>query len=124
MLQVEGVNKTNIEMSPSLDTKALRIAPNELHISDVDLYKTIYTKPATFLKDHVFFDGFQTPHSFGTECDWEVHKVHRRLANPFWQRRTLLNIEPLLHEKTNIMINKMRQMTEHDHSVNIVRAIK
>ncbi|KAJ5737530.1 cytochrome P450 [Penicillium malachiteum] len=112
------------ELHKEYNTKALRIAPNELHISDVDLYKTIYMKPATFLKDQVFFDGFQTPHSFGAECDWEIHKAHRRMANTFWSRRTLLNIEPLLHEKTNTLIKKMREMTEKNPSINIVKAIR
>lgn len=57
-----------------LDSKAIRIAPNELHIDDVKMYKEIYNQTATYTKQPDFYAGFGTPHSVFAEHDLNLHK--------------------------------------------------
>ncbi|KAF7171749.1 hypothetical protein CNMCM5623_004041 [Aspergillus felis] len=62
--------------------KAVRIGPNELHLSDVSLYKTIYNQTTPYLKEHGFYDGFLTPHTIFAETDPQLHKDRRKMLNP------------------------------------------
>ncbi|OQE12499.1 hypothetical protein PENVUL_c001G03588 [Penicillium vulpinum] len=45
------------------NTKALRIGLKELHITDIELYKVIYSQTKAYPKYSPFYDGFNTPHS-------------------------------------------------------------
>ena len=90
---------SRVEANCLQDTNALRISPNELHLNDVNLYKTIYNQTATYVKDPVFYGGFGTPHTVFAEDDPALHKERRRLLNPFFSRSAIFKIESLLKEK-------------------------
>jgi hypothetical protein len=92
----------------TLDTKGLRIGPNELHISDVDLYKVIYSKTNPLPKYAPFYDGFNTPHTVFAECDPTLHKERRRLLNPLFSRVSVFKLEPVIQEKLELLSGKIR----------------
>ncbi|KAK1141009.1 hypothetical protein N8T08_009666 [Aspergillus melleus] len=80
-------------------TKAIRIGPNELHLSDIELYKVIYSQTNPYLKHSQFYDGFNTPHTIFAETDPALHKERRRLLSPMFSRATLLKLEPVFCDK-------------------------
>jgi hypothetical protein len=83
-----------------LDTRALRIAPNELHLDEVSLYKTIYNQTSAYIKDPAFYAGFGVPHTLFGEDVPSRHKERRKILNPFFSRGAIVKIEQLLKEKT------------------------
>ncbi|KAJ9419780.1 hypothetical protein FOXG_06968 [Fusarium oxysporum f. sp. lycopersici 4287] len=81
------------------NSRAIRIAPNELHIDDVKIYKDIYNQTSTYIKQPDFYAGFGTPHSVFAEHDPNLHKQRRRRLNPYFSRRAIGQIETLLKSK-------------------------
>jgi len=71
-------------LTPYTDTRALRIAPNELHVTDPALYHTIYSQRHTFTKQQNFYDSFNAPHSVFVETDKDLHRVRRKLFRDFF----------------------------------------
>ncbi|KAJ9482048.1 hypothetical protein VN97_g11399 [Penicillium thymicola] len=86
------------------NTQALRIGPNELHITDVNLYKVIYSKSS------LFYDGFNTPHTVFTECDPLLHKELRRMLNPLFSHVGLFKLEPIIQQKINMLVEKIHSL--------------
>ena len=107
------------------DTKALRIGPNELHITEIELYKVIYSQSKPFLKYAPFYDGFNTPHTVFAETDPHLHKERRRMLNPMFSKVGVYQLEPLIHEKIHILSSKINRLcgTQNIDIYNAVRYV-
>lgn len=105
------------------DTQALRIGPNELHISDVNLYKVIYNQSSPFPKYAPFYDGFNTPHTVFAEIDPVLHKERRRMLNPLFSRVGLFQLEPIIQQKIKMLVDKIHLLAGNG-SVNVYDAFR
>ncbi|KAK2875011.1 hypothetical protein FQN49_001853 [Arthroderma sp. PD_2] len=103
--------------------KALRIAPNELHISDVHQYNIIYAHSEVFPIYTRFYDAFDIPFSVGGEADIGLHKERRQLMSPFYSRGSLFNAEGVMHERAVALVNKIHNITKIQPSIDIIKAI-
>ncbi|GFF74814.1 hypothetical protein IFM60648_04287 [Aspergillus lentulus] len=92
------------------NTKALRIGPNELHITDIELYKVIYNQSKPFLKHAPFYNGFNTPHTVFAELDPRLHKERRRMLNPLFSKVGVYRLEPLIQEKIYLLSSKISRL--------------
>ncbi|KAL4948920.1 hypothetical protein BDW69DRAFT_188802 [Aspergillus filifer] len=104
------------KLRQELNTKALRIAPNELHITDVGLYKVIYSHTAPFLKDAEFYEAFNTPHTL-FELDPLLHRERRRMLASMFSRATVYKLEPLIREKLFVVMDKITRSPEANQHV-------
>ncbi|OLN85051.1 Benzoate 4-monooxygenase 1 [Colletotrichum chlorophyti] len=104
--------KTFEALHKQYNTKALRIGPNELHISDVELYKVIYKQIDPFPKYAVFYDSFNTPHTVFAETDPARHKIRRRLLNPMFSRAGVFKLEPVIRDKLTLLMRKVDRLRE------------
>ncbi|KAL1966123.1 hypothetical protein VTN77DRAFT_4871 [Rasamsonia byssochlamydoides] len=111
------------EWHRKLDTRALRIAPNELHISDVHLYKIIYHQTSPYLKHSPFYDCFQVRHSLFAEANPARHRERRKLLNPLLSRSGIVKLEPLIREKINRLGDKIRRLHMRG-PINVSNAIR
>ncbi|OLN86994.1 Pisatin demethylase 16 [Colletotrichum chlorophyti] len=102
-------------------TKALRVGPNELHISDPELYKVIYKQVDSFPKYARFYKSFAASHTLFTETDPVKHKERRRLLNPVLSRAGVLKLEPLMHDKLGILDRKIKRLC-HTGEIDIYNA--
>ncbi|KNG84013.1 cytochrome P450 oxidoreductase [Aspergillus nomiae NRRL 13137] len=93
-------------------TKALRIAPNELHLSDVHQYKVIYSQSKPFLKYPPFYSAFNIDHSLFAETDPALHKERRKILNPLFSRTAVFKMEGVIHTKAGIMMKKIDRLNE------------
>jgi cytochrome P450 len=109
------LHPTNNNLVPG--TQALRIGPNELHISDVSKYKTIYSQSRPFPKPDSFYSAFGTPHALFTETDFAAHKERRRLLNPFFSRSGILKTEPLVQNHIETLRLKLCRLCEQDQPI-------
>ncbi|KAJ5753488.1 uncharacterized protein N7511_007641 [Penicillium nucicola] len=104
-------------------TQALRIGPNELHITDITQYKVIYSQTQPFPKDKEFYDAFNTPHTVVTETEIELHKEHRRILNPLFSRAESFKLEPLIHEKVAVLLGQINKL-KGVQNINIYNAFR
>lgn len=104
-------------------TNALRIGPNELHITDVSKYKVIYSQANPFPKWGEFYEAFNSPHTVFTEVDAKMHKERRRLLNPVFSRAGVFKLEPIIHDKMQIMIKKIDRLRDST-DINVYDALR
>ncbi|KAG5796274.1 hypothetical protein H9Q69_004700 [Fusarium xylarioides] len=90
------------------NTKALRIAPNEIHISDPSIHKIIYSQTAPYDKPDSFYQCFNNPHSLTSETDQSLHRERRRLLNPYFSKKAVGDLSPLVWSKIEKLENKLR----------------
>lgn len=107
----------------STDTRVLRIGPNQLHISDPNLYKVIYSQVNPFPKEELFYSSFGTPHTLFAETDTKLHKERRKLLNPLFSRAGVAKLEPLILEKVEEVKLKIRRVSKAEpiHVVDVFR---
>ncbi|KAJ5628765.1 cytochrome P450 [Penicillium lividum] len=107
------------------NTKALRIGPNELHITDIELYKVIYNQAKPFLKHAPFYNGFNTPHTVFAELEPHLHKDRRRMLNPLFSKVGVYKLEPLICEKIYLLSAKITRLcaTQEIDVYNAVRLL-
>ncbi|KAK7697316.1 hypothetical protein SLS64_013664 [Diaporthe eres] len=105
------------------DTKLLRIGPNELHISDPEVYKDIYKQVDAFPKYEPFYFSFNAPYTLFSETDAAKHKERRRLLNPMFSRAGILKLEPLIREKLSNLDAKVKRLSSRQ-DINVYDAFR
>ncbi|KAK2023938.1 cytochrome P450 [Colletotrichum zoysiae] len=111
------------KLHADFDTKALRIGPNKLHLSDTSLYKLIYSQANPFLKEKDFYDAFGSLHSLFVESDPHLHKERRKLLNPLFSKSGVLKLEPLMVEKAEELKLKIKRVSKAG-SINVANAFR
>ncbi|KAI0536917.1 cytochrome P450 [Xylaria digitata] len=106
-------------------TQALRVGPNEIHITDPSLYKTIYNQKSLYLKDHDFYAGFNVLSVFAM-IDPEQHKERRRLLNPFFSKAGIFKTEGMIADKVSRLKKKIELLTapRRNHPINASNAFR
>ena len=105
-------------------TRALRIGPNELHLDDVNLYKTIYSQNAKYIKDPGYYDAFNSPTTVFGQYDPQLHRARRKMMNPMFSRAGILKLEGLIHDKYEIMEGKILRLCKKGSSVDAYDAFR
>ena len=77
----------------------VRIAPNEVHLSDPNNYDKIYNVTGKFYKDPAFYDVLGNQWSFFSIASNELHRQRRAPLNPFFSRRTVFELEDIVQDK-------------------------
>jgi cytochrome P450 len=85
-------------MLSHLETHALRIGPNELHINDVSKFKLIYGQNSKYLKDPEFYLAFGAHDSVFATNDPTHHRVVRAKLNPYFSLWAIDNIQALIKD--------------------------
>ncbi|KAF5580075.1 cytochrome p450 [Fusarium pseudoanthophilum] len=92
-------------------TRALRIGPNHLHITDTSLYKVIYSQTNAFPKEKAFYDTFESHHTTFSETDAQLHKQRRKLLSPLFSKSGVSKLEPLILEKVKETKEKVQRIS-------------
>lgn len=107
----KGQPEEDIErLHEKFNAKAVRIAPNKLHISDVTLYKTVYSQTSAYIKDAGFYDAFHTPHTLFVETDPGMHKERRKMLNPYFSKQAVAKLDGIFYDKANALAAKLRRL--------------
>ncbi|KAI1868825.1 hypothetical protein JX265_006804 [Neoarthrinium moseri] len=107
-----------------LGVQGLRIGPNDLHITDVSLYKVIYSQKTQYLKEPVFYNGFNAPHSVFAEDVPALHKERRKLLNPFFSKAGILRVEGMVGDKVHRLQRKIEDLTARGHPIRAGKAFR
>lgn len=91
-------NKVNKAPGP-----IIRISPNEIHLNDPANYDKIYNVLSKFTKDPSFYGPIEGPVRTPvilTVISNEAHRARRSALNPFFSRRSVLDLETVVRSKS------------------------
>lgn len=102
----------------------IRISPNEIHISDPSFVSVLYTGGGRPLNKDVFaVQGFSVPNSALATADHGLHQVRRAALSPFFSRRAINQITPMIRAKLDVLCNGLEQALETQEAVNFEAAM-
>lgn len=86
----------------------VRIAPNEVDITDVETVKTIYSTKETFRKSQ-FYRRITGPgqESLFTTIDVDFHRRHRRLLAGPMSESSLKSLIPTINSRVELAVDKI-----------------
>ncbi|TGO48155.1 hypothetical protein BCON_0249g00030 [Botryotinia convoluta] len=78
----------------------VRITSDELHIQDVGFLDTVYA-PSASPRDKYEYQlrTLRIPRGVGTTARYDLHRKRRAALSPFFSKRNVLHLEPLINEK-------------------------
>jgi hypothetical protein len=80
----------------------VRISPYELHVADPDFYDSLYTGPRNPRDKWAFLaTQFGTPTAFQSTPERELHRKRRAPVNPFFSKRSVTRLEPMIVSKVD-----------------------
>ncbi|KAH8894326.1 cytochrome P450 [Thozetella sp. PMI_491] len=91
----EGQFYREIERLHRIYGPIIRIAPNEIHLSDPDDYDIVYSVGSRFFKDPGFYGVLGVDNMFATPSN-EIHRKRRAPLNNFFSRRSVLALEDIV----------------------------
>ncbi|KAF2772316.1 cytochrome P450 [Teratosphaeria nubilosa] len=112
------------QLHKDYNTRALRIAPNELHITDVSLYKTIYSQSKPYPKNAAFYDAFNIKDTIFGGTDPAVHKERRRRLNPFFAKSGILKIERAIWEHVESLQRRLEALSSKGRPIMALNAFR
>ncbi|XHG06604.1 hypothetical protein AWENTII_009791 [Aspergillus wentii] len=71
------------------DSPVIRIAPNHVHINDVDIYRQVYCNKTKFLKWDFFYQSSEKVDSIVTVTDPHRHQIYRSRLGPLFSMRSI-----------------------------------
>jgi len=98
----------------------VRIGPNELHIRDSEYYHQIYSGSGRIInKDPATVGAFSVPTSVAATIDHFHHRARRGYLNPYFSRRAIIEIEPLIQERLDRLCMRFEEALHHDTILNL-----
>ncbi|KAE9376444.1 cytochrome P450 [Stipitochalara longipes BDJ] len=98
----------------------VRITPDELHINDVGFLDTIYA-PSSSRRDKYAYQlrTLRVPGGIGAALSHDVHKGRRDALSPFFSRRNVLYLEPLITQKVEQLCELIRKHVNEKTPLNL-----
>ncbi|KAK3321501.1 cytochrome P450 [Cercophora scortea] len=88
----------------------VRIAPDQIHLNDPVNYEKVYNVGSKYTKDPAFYGALEG--------------VRRGALNPFFSRRSVLDLEQIIWSKTGKLCSMMRSSLDADGVFDIHHAIR
>ena len=96
----------------------VRIAPNEVHLSDPENYDVIYNVGSKFYKNANFYGALGIEVMFSAEAN----EQHRRLRSPmghFFSRRAVFDLEGLVQAKVDKLCQRMQKTLDEGDAIDL-----
>lgn len=77
----------------------MRITPDEVHLSDPENYDKLYSVGSKYSKSSAYYGALGAGYSTFVAGPAEVHKPRRAKLDPFFSRRSVLNLEYLVNSR-------------------------
>jgi hypothetical protein len=98
----------------------IRITPDELHVNDVGFLDTVYA-PSMHRRDKYQYplSALRVPGGVGTTASYDVHRKRREALSPFFSRRNVLHLEPLIVSKIEQLCGLIAKHADDKTPVNL-----
>jgi cytochrome P450 len=98
----------------------VRISPTEIHLADPDNYEKIYyvgSKAPS--KAPYFYDSFGLNTAAFSTASHELHSIRRAVINRVFSRKTVLELEGIVQEKTVKLVKRMNGLLAEKKPVDL-----
>jgi cytochrome P450 len=102
----------------------IRIAPNELHVNDPEVFQDITKVGSRFIKDPWFYGFVTFPGTSIGETDPSKHRVRRLVLSPAFSPQRVHELAPMVKEKTDFLLRRFSEISAAGKPVNIFNATK
>ncbi|KAK9773097.1 putative Cytochrome P450 [Seiridium cardinale] len=96
----------------------VRIAPNEVHLSNPEHYDKIYSVGDKFIKDPKFYGGMGSDSMFFTSSK-ELHRQRRAPLTPFFSRKAVMEQELVVQAKIDKLLARMQETLDEGKSFDL-----
>ena len=100
----------------------IRIAPDELHISDSDFWGTLYG-PGRTDKFEYFQNRQNIPRSIFATPDHALHKLRKAPLLPLFSKKRISDFQPVIREKLDLLCEKIDSFVANGKPFAVNRAI-
>ncbi|KAF8850501.1 putative cytochrome P450 [Acephala macrosclerotiorum] len=90
----------------------VRITPYELHINDPEFYDDVYGSSTRRREKWPPFEANGIPSSLFSTISHEHHRLRRSAISPFFSKRSVNNLEPLIQGKVNKLAARFKHAME------------
>ena len=98
----------------------VRVNVNELHIRDPHYYHTVYTGSSRKVnKDAATVEPLGMPTSIMATVEDDLHRKRRGILNPYFSKRSMLDLEPLIHERISKLCLRLEEAMHQGQVVNL-----
>ncbi|KAL1744938.1 cytochrome P450 [Schizophyllum fasciatum] len=102
----------------------VRVAPSELHFSEPDAFRDIYSFSTHFTKDPAFYSAFELPHSSLGQADPAAAKIRRDAMGPLFSRQGIRRVEVIIQDKVDLLVQRLIQEGASGKPVNLFLAFR
>ncbi|TGO33321.1 hypothetical protein BHYA_0252g00020 [Botrytis hyacinthi] len=98
----------------------IRITPDELHIQDVGFLDAVYA-PSASPRDKYEYQlrTLRIPGGVGTTARYDLHRKRRAALSPFFSKRNVLHLEPLINEKMEQLCQMIEKHVKEETPANL-----
>ena len=83
----------------------VRVAPNEIHVSDPQFLDEIYAGASRNREKYDFqLRTLPVPLSMGASRQHDLHRKRREALNPFFSKRSVMHLESMIHAKVQQLV--------------------
>jgi cytochrome P450 len=102
----------------------IRIAPNELHINDPEVFQEITKVGSQFTKDPGFYDFITFPGTSIGETDPIRSRIRRQVLTPAFSPARVQELIPMVKEKVDRLLGRFLESSHRSEPVDIFMAVK
>jgi cytochrome P450 len=102
----------------------VRIAPNELHINDPEVFQEMTRVGSKFTKDPEFYSFITFPGTSIGEHDPEAHKIRRQVLTPAFSPARVEQLAPMVQRKVNEILARFEEFAESGRPLNFFASTK
>jgi cytochrome P450 len=102
----------------------VRITPDEVHLSDPNNYEIIYSVGTKYAKSSPFYDAFGIRYSTFSTGPNNVHRVRRGRLDPFFSRRTVLQLEHIVEARAEKLTRLLSSKFANNEAVDLHHAFR
>lgn len=98
----------------------IRVTPDEIHVNDVGFLDTVYA-PSMSRKDKYSYQlrSLRVPGGVGAAARHDVHKRRRDALSPFFSKRNVLYLEPMITKKVEQLCQLIAKHTTEKTPINL-----
>lgn len=102
----------------------VRIAPNELHINDPEVFLEMTRVGSRFTKDPTFYSFITFPGTSIGEHDPEAHRIRRQVLTPAFSPARVQQIAPMIKSKVDEVLARFEDFAARGEPLNFFASTK
>lgn len=118
---VEPVSSSRVLLTRgTTEGPIIRVTPDELHVNNVGFLDTVYTPSSSRREKYEYqLRTLRVPGGVGASVSYDVHRKRREALSPFFSKRNVLHLEPLIMQKVEQLFRVIKNHSVSKTPVNL-----